>query len=220
MRNFIAFPCLSVLFFRLALATILRRNHMCLIFSTISLLPTCWNLWILRRRMAGFAGEREWRRCSQRSRLISPFHPIAFWGCHECATFFPAFEWCGANITITTHYPRSHKTKEIAATKWLLCGADPFPSPIWVPLKRYLFIFIAISSTAHCGASVEIFSSNWWETASTWNFLSRTEASELSLLFLRFTRCLLITANFYLVGINWFRNFQTIYRRNIRLFST
>ena len=34
--------------------TILWRNHMCLIISTISLLPTCWNLWILRRRMEGF----------------------------------------------------------------------------------------------------------------------------------------------------------------------
>lgn len=54
-----AFACRSTM--------MLKRNHMCLIISTISLLPTCWNLWKLQRRMEGFVGasERASELCSE-----------------------------------------------------------------------------------------------------------------------------------------------------------
>lgn len=99
--------------------TMLRRNHMCLIFSTISLLPTCWNLWILWRRMEGFVEQRKmWKK------LRLPFF-FAFSGAINALPFF-AFKYYEPNITITTHYPLSYKANEMAMTKWLLCGVDLF----------------------------------------------------------------------------------------------
>lgn len=132
MSNFIAAPSIFCAF------TMLRRNHMCLIFSTVSLLPTCWNLWILRRRMAGFVVHGNFS-----SFLFFSF----FFGCHKCAaTFFLALQYYEPNITITTHYPRSDKTKEMAMTKWLLCGVDLF-SALQLKLKQFhLFTFSAISA--------------------------------------------------------------------------
>lgn len=67
------------------------------------------------------SSEEEWRDLSEHeegkdSRLISSFASIALslrcsWRCHKCATFFARSNGMEANITITTHYPRSHKTK-------------------------------------------------------------------------------------------------------------
>lgn len=77
------------------------------------------------------------------------FFPLFFFffGCHKCAaTFFLALQYYEPNITITTHYPRSDKTKEMAMTKWLLCGVDLF-SALQLKLKQFhLFTFIAISA--------------------------------------------------------------------------
>lgn len=107
--------------------TMLRRNHMCLIFSTISLLPTCWNLWILWRRMEGFVEQRRkmWKGTLSSSIILSFVGEL--WAVTALLPFF-AFKYYEPNITITTHYPSSYKANEMAMTKWLLCGVDLFRS--------------------------------------------------------------------------------------------
>lgn len=169
MRNFIAFFSLSFApFFSVCFAfTMLRRNHMCLIFSTISLLPTCWNLGILWRRMVGFVSSTQ--RASERGKrgegCETFFLLPSFFFLHHLSGFyfalalgvlinvlplpFLAFEYYEPNITITAHYPRSYKTKAIAMTKWLLCGCGPFFGSFVLLMERAVILFIHFYYESH-----------------------------------------------------------------------
>lgn len=79
----------------------------------------CWNLLNPLKKNGGIC----WAWRDKNFGLFFSFR--SYWKC--CIGF--ALKYYEPNITITTHYPRSYKTNEMAMTKWLLCGVDLFSRP-------------------------------------------------------------------------------------------